>query len=176
MSIPPDPPLDFPEIDCLIDDVPSTLPKARVTSSLDDIRAWTSAPPKRPHRNSCQISAFEAPRRKSSASNRRSSVASSRRHKTSSATTRKWLSPEQKARERKRRRTVYIVVGTFLFILFSCVLVVIVTLTHQSEWGRRNSTVARYYTFAPPADVELKTLRPTAGEEVYTGRRWGPKF
>ncbi|EEZ97374.2 hypothetical protein TcasGA2_TC011199 [Tribolium castaneum] len=117
------PSLDFPEINLLIDD-----PKPLRSHSLDTLQ---HNPPPRPHRNSCQISGYEHARRKSS---RRSSAASSRRRRASRP--QKWMTPEQKARERKRKLTVYVVAGTFLFILFSCVLVVIVTLTHRPETGR----------------------------------------
>jgi hypothetical protein len=154
-------PLDFPEVDCLIDEIP---PPPR-TRSLENIHASTVLPPKRPHRHSCQIHSFNSSRRKSTSSNRRASVGS-RRHRTSSAASHmKWMSPEQKAREKKRRRTVCVVVGMFLFILFSCVLVVIVTLTHQTEIGRKNNTLF-YYTFAPPPDVVAKptTSRTSVGE------------
>lgn len=53
-------------------------------------------------------------------------------------------------RERRHQIAVWLVLGSFIFIAISSILVVIITLTHQSE---HNSLV--YYTFSPPSNISL---------------------
>lgn len=52
-------------------------------------------------------------------------------------------------KQRRHRIAVWLVLGSFIFIAASSILVVVVTLTHQSEY---NNTM-RYYTFAIPYSV-----------------------
>lgn len=76
------------------------------------------------------------------AQQRRTSVQSTRKRSRK-------LSLQEKAVEKKRKQMVYIVVGIFLFILFSCVLVVIVTLTmthHTDDMTRSNVTLSQNYS------------------------------
>lgn len=60
------------------------------------------------------------------------------------------------SKEAKHRKIVYIVGGTFIFILICCVLAVVITLTHQSEYLTENRTYS-YYTFAPDAKIMIGT-------------------
>lgn len=46
------------------------------------------------------------------------------------------------------QRIVWIIIGTFLFILICSILAVVITLTHQSEYIKENETKSQY-TFAP---------------------------
>lgn len=59
-------------------------------------------------------------------------------------------------KEARHRKIVYLVAGTFIFILICCVLAVVITLTHQSEYLTENRTYS-YYTFAPDAKIMIGT-------------------
>ncbi|GLV41174.1 hypothetical protein CBL_04698 [Carabus blaptoides fortunei] len=55
-------------------------------------------------------------------------------------------------KQRRHRIAVWLLLGSFIFIAASSILVVVVTLTHQSEY---NNTM-KYYTFAIPYSVVRK--------------------
>lgn len=63
-----------------------------------------------------------------------------------------FLDEEELKKNRRHRIAFWMVLGSFIFIALSSILVVVVTLTHQSEY---NTTVT-YYTFAKPSSMVLK--------------------
>lgn len=79
---------------------------------------------------------------------RRPSVVSNARHSLSEEMTAK-----QYINEKQRRKIALVVVSTFLFILISSVAIVILTLTHQSEWTYDKNKTMTIYTFAPDSKV-----------------------
>lgn len=56
---------------------------------------------------------------------------------------------EDLKKERRHRIAVWLVLGAFIFIALASILVVVVTLTHRSEYVHENSTCV-YYTFLKP--------------------------
>lgn len=60
---------------------------------------------------------------------------------------------EDLKREKRHRIAVWLVLGSFIFIAISSILVVIITLTHQSEHNSKDNTTRVYYTFARPSNL-----------------------
>lgn len=59
---------------------------------------------------------------------------------------------EELKRERRHRIAVWLVLGAFIFIAISSILIVMVTLTHQSEYVHDNNNTFIYYTFLKPSN------------------------
>lgn len=59
---------------------------------------------------------------------------------------------EQIQKEHRHRVAVWLVLGSFIFIAISSILVVIVTLTHQSEYVYNENNTVTYYTFLKPSN------------------------
>lgn len=60
---------------------------------------------------------------------------------------------EDLKREKRHRIAVWFLIGSFIFIAASSILVVIITLTHQSEYNYANNGSMYYYTFAKPSNL-----------------------
>lgn len=63
------------------------------------------------------------------------------------------MTSKQYISEKQRRKIAFVVVSTFLFILICSVAIVILTLTHQSEWTYDRNKTMTIYTFAPDSKV-----------------------
>lgn len=67
-------------------------------------------------------------------------------------------SQEDLEREKRHRIAVWLVLGAFIFIAISSILVVIVTLTHQSEYIHHDNNTVTYYTFLRPSNFSQVIL------------------